>query len=201
MIARLHGQLIYKQPPALMIDVQGVGYELEAPMSTFYQLPACGQAVTLHIHMAVREDAQTLYGFHDLAERKLFRMLLKVNGVGAKMALTILSGMDACGFRNCIQHGDTHALVRLPGVGKRTADRLVIELRDRLHDDSGDDAAAKAAGAGQPALHSYIEEAVSALIALGYKGPEAARMVDSVKAEASSCEDLIRLALKSSLNA
>ena len=201
MIARLQGQLIYKQPPALMIDVRGVGYELEAPMSTFYQLPACGQAVTLHIHMLVREDAQTLYGFHDLADRKLFRMLLKVNGVGAKMALTILSGMDAQGFRSCIQHGDTHALVRLPGVGKKTAERLVIELRDRLGDDSGREAAAQGINAGRETVRSYIEEAVSALTSLGYKSAEAARMVDNVKTEASCCEDLIRLALKSSLNA
>lgn len=200
MIGRLQGQLVYKQPPALMIDVQGVGYELEAPMSTFYQLPECGNEVTLHIHMIVREDAQTLYGFHDLADRALFRTLLKVNGVGAKMALTILSGMDAQGFRNCIQFGDTDALVKLPGVGKKTAERLVVELRDRLSESSSSPTLPSDIGSSKDTVRNHIEEAISALTALGYKSPEALRMVKNVKEETSSCEDLIRLALKSSLN-
>ncbi len=199
MIGRLQGQLVYKQPPGLMIDVNGVGYEVEAPMSTFYQLPECGNKVTLHIHMIVREDAQTLYGFHDLADRSLFRTLLKVNGVGAKMALTILSGMDANGFKNCIQFGDTDALVRLPGVGKKTAERLVVELRDRLDKESSTPVISDA-GANTNTVRNHIEEAISALTALGYKGPEAMRMVKNVKDETSSCEDLIRLALKSSLS-
>ncbi len=199
MIGRLQGKLIYKQPPGLMLDVNGVGYELEAPMSTFYQLPECGQDVTLHIHMIVREDAQVLYGFHDLSDRSLFRTLLKVNGVGAKMALTILSGMDANGFKHCIQLGDTDALVRLPGVGKKTAERLIVELRDRLGDDSS---VAVKSGLRVTAdtVRNHIEEAISALTALGYKGPEAMRMVKNVKDETSSCEDLIRLALKTSLS-
>ena len=199
MIGRLQGKLIYKQPPGLMIDVNGVGYELEAPMSTFYQLPECGNEITLHIHMIVREDAQTLYGFHDVSDRSLFRTLLKVNGVGAKMALTILSGMDANGFKHCIQLGDTDALVRLPGVGKKTAERLIVELRDRLNNDS---TATNQAGMGQVAdsVRSHVDEAISALTALGYKGPEALRMVKNVQDETSSCEDLIRLALKSSLS-
>lgn len=199
MIGRLQGQLVYKQPPSLMIDVSGVGYELEAPMSTFYQLPECGQLVTLHIHMIVREDAQTLYGFHDLADRSLFRTLLKVNGVGAKMALTILSGMDSNGFKNCIQFGDTDALVRLPGVGKKTAERLIVELRDRLGKESAPAMVASAEG-NVDTVRNHIEEAISALTALGYKGPEAMRMVKNVKDETSNCEDLIRLALKSSLS-
>ncbi|MDW3094212.1 MAG: Holliday junction branch migration protein RuvA [Gammaproteobacteria bacterium] len=199
MIGRLQGQLIYKQPPGLMIDVNGVGYEVEAPMSTFYQLPECGNKVTLHIHMIVREDAQTLYGFHDLADRSLFRTLLKVNGVGAKMALTILSGMDANGFKNCIQFGDTDALVRLPGVGKKTAERLVVELRDRLDKESSAPVMSDA-NVNTNTVRNHIEEAISALTALGYKSPEALRMVKNVKDETSSCEDLIRLALKSSLN-
>ena len=199
MIGRLQGQLVYKQPPGLMIDVNGIGYEVEAPMSTFYQLPECGNKVTLHIHMIVREDAQTLYGFHDLADRRLFRTLLKVNGVGAKMALTILSGMDANGFKNCIQFGDTDALVRLPGVGKKTAERLVVELRDRLDKESTAPMISDAS-ANTNSVRNHIEEAISALTALGYKGPEAVRMVKNVKDETSSCEDLIRLALKSSLN-
>jgi Holliday junction DNA helicase RuvA len=199
MIGRIQGQLVYKQPPGLMIDVNGVGYEIDAPMSTFYQLPECGNNITLHIHMIVREDAQMLYGFHDLADRSLFRTLLKVNGVGAKMALTILSGMDANGFKHCIQFGDTDALVRLPGVGKKTAERLVVELRDRLDNDS---AAPVMSGAGVNAssVRNHIEEAISALTALGYKGPDAMRMIKNVQDETSSCEDLIRLALKTSLS-
>jgi len=199
MIGRIQGQLVYKQPPGLMIDVNGVGYEIDAPMSTFYQLPECGNNITLHIHMIVREDAQTLYGFHDLADRSLFRTLLKVNGVGAKMALTILSGMDANGFKNCIQFGDTDALVRLPGVGKKTAERLVVELRDRLDNDSSTPAI-NDAGINTVSVRNHIEEAISALTALGYKGPEAMRMIKNVQDETSSCEDLIRLALKTSLS-
>ncbi|MFK7795599.1 MAG: Holliday junction branch migration protein RuvA [Gammaproteobacteria bacterium] len=199
MIGRLQGQLVYKQPPGLMIDVNGVGYEIDAPMSTFYQLPECGNNITLHIHMIVREDAQTLYGFHDLADRSLFRTLLKVNGVGAKMALTILSGMDANGFKNCIKFGDVDALVRLPGVGKKTAERLVVELRDRLDNDSSAPVVGDV-GVNPGAVRNHIEEAISALTALGYKGPEAMRMIKNVQDETSSCEDLIRLALKSSLS-
>lgn len=199
MIGRLQGQLVYKQPPSLMIDVNGVGYEIESPMSTFYQLPEIGLQVTLHIHMVVREDAQTLYGFHDLADRSLFRTLLKVNGVGAKMALTILSGMDSNGFKNCIQFGDTDALVRLPGVGKKTAERLVVELRDRLGDEAAPTMKTNSAGSSDT-VRNHIEEAISALTALGYKSPEAMRMVKNVKDETTSCEDLIRLALKTSLS-
>ena len=199
MIGRLQGQLVYKQPPSLMIDVNGVGYEIDAPMSTFYQLPECGEQVILHIHMIVREDAQMLYGFHDLADRRLFRTLLKVNGVGAKMALTILSGMDAKGFRHCIQFGDTDSLVRLPGVGKKTAERLVVELRDRLDNDENA-AVVSSADVSVNTVRNHIDEAISALTALGYKGPEAMRMVKNVQDETSSCEDLIRLALKTSLS-
>ena len=201
MIGRLQGRLVYKQPPGLMIDVNGVGYELDAPMSTFYQLPECGAEVTLHTHMIVREDAQTLYGFHDLADRSLFRTLLKVNGVGAKMALTILSGMDARGFKNCIQFGDTDALVKLPGVGKKTAERLVVELRDRLGDEvSASTVTNTGASNGSDSVRNHIEEAISALTALGYKGPDAMRMIKNVQEETASCEDLIRLALKTSLS-
>lgn len=199
MIGRLQGLLVFKQPPSLMIDVNGVGYEVDAPMSTFYQLPECGQQVTLHIHMIVREDAQMLYGFHDLADRHLFRTLLKVNGVGAKMALTILSGMDAKGFRHCIQFGDTDSLVRLPGVGKKTAERLVVELRDRLDDDAST-AVVSNTDVNVNTVRNHIDEAISALTALGYKGPEAMRMVKNVQDDTSSCEDLIRLALKTSLS-
>lgn len=200
MIGRLHGLLIYKQPPDVMLEVNGVGYELQAPMSTFYQLPECGQSVILFTHMVVREDAQSLYGFNSTSDRSLFRTLLKVNGVGAKMALAILSGMDAKGFKQCIQLGDTDALIRLPGVGKKTAERLIVELKDRLGDESNEPLGDPSTGSTQAEERNHIEEAVSALTALGYKGPEALRMVKKVTEETSSCEDLIRLALKTSLN-
>lgn len=200
MIGRLHGLLVYKQPPELMLEVSGVGYELQAPMSTFYQLPECGESVILFTHMVVREDAQTLYGFNSTSDRSLFRTLLKVNGVGAKMALAILSGMDAKGFKNCIQFGDTDSLVRLPGVGKKTAERLIVELKDRLTDEVSGLSNSVDSTSLTNDESNFMEEAVSALTALGYKGPEAVRMVQNVKEDASSCEDLIRLALKTSLN-
>ena len=181
-----------------MIEVAGVGYELEAPMSTFYELPEIGQQVTLYTHFSVREDAQTLYGFHSTADRTLFRALLKVNGVGAKMALTILSGMDAHGFKQCIQLADTDALVRLPGVGKKTAERLVVELRDRLaQDEAGAGLVTHSVVAG---TNNAIDEAVSALTTLGYKATDAIKMVKNVQNRAERCEDLIRLALQTSLN-
>lgn len=198
MIGRLRGILLSKQAPALMLEVAGVGYELEAPMSTFYELPECGQEVTLFTHFSVREDAQTLYGFHSTADRTLFRTLLKVNGVGARMALTILSGMDAHGFKQCIQLADTEALVKLPGVGKKTAERLVVELRDRLAGDQTSAGSATMAAAAGP--DHALDEAVSALIALGYKSTDAIKMVKNVQDQAQRCEDLIRLALKTSLS-
>ena len=200
MIGLLRGILTYKQPPNLMINVQGVGYELESPMSTFYELPDCGSEVTLYTHLAIRDDAHTLYGFHHPADRTLFRTLLKVNGVGAKMALTILSGMDTQGFKSCIQLGDTDSLVRLPGVGRKTAERLIVELRDRLDDNAVGAMASPDAATSHDSVRSHIDEAISALTALGYKGPEALRMVKNVREETSSCEDLIRLALKTSLS-
>ncbi|OUV62148.1 MAG: Holliday junction branch migration protein RuvA [Gammaproteobacteria bacterium TMED119] len=198
MIGRLRGILLSKQAPALMLEVAGVGYELEAPMSTFYELPECGQEVTLFTHFSVREDAQTLYGFHSTADRTLFRTLLKVNGVGARMALTILSGMDAHGFKQCIQLADTEALVKLPGVGKKTAERLVVELRDRLAGDQTSAGSATMAAAAGP--DHALDEAISALIALGYKSTDAIKMVKNVQDQAQRCEDLIRLALKTSLS-
>ena len=198
MIGRLRGILLSKQAPALMLEVAGVGYELEAPMSTFYELPECGQEVTLFTHFSVREDAQTLYGFHSTTDRTLFRTLLKVNGVGARMALTILSGMDAHGFKQCIQLADTEALVKLPGVGKKTAERLVVELRDRLAGDQTSAGSATMAAAAGP--DHALDEAISALIALGYKSTDAIKMVKNVQDQAQRCEDLIRLALKTSLS-
>ena len=134
MIGRIHGILLEKQAPLLLVDVQGLGYEIQAPMSTIYQLPAIGQAVTLHIHMVVREDAQLLYGFVELRERALFKTLIKVSGVGPKLALTLLSGMETDDFVRCVHDNDIASLVRLPGVGKKTAERLLVEMRDRLKD-------------------------------------------------------------------
>ena len=197
MIGRLRGEIVAKRPPHLLVDVNGVGYELEAPMSTFYDLPAVGAAVLLHTHLVVREDAHVLYGFAREAERALFRSLLRVGGVGPKMALAILSGMNADEFARCVQRDDTAALSRLPGIGKKTAERLIIEMRDRLarlDDDALAGAVrARAAGAGAP---SAVEDAVSALVALGYKAPEASRMVRAVAADGLGSEDLIRAALK-----
>ena len=199
MIGRLRGQLIVKQPPRLLVDVQGVGYELDAPMSTFYQLPECGEEITLYTHLAIRDDAHALYGFYHPSDRELFRTLLKVNGVGAKMGLAILSGMDAAGFKRCIELGDIDALIKLPGVGRKTAERLVIELRDRLASDQSIADIAAIANDATSTVRSHVDEAITALTALGYKGPEALRMVKSVSENASNCEDLIRLALKNSL--
>jgi len=134
MIGQLRGKLIHKQPPHLLIDVQGVGYEIEAPMTTFYNLPATGEEILLYTHLVVRDDAHLLFGFSSPRERHMFRTLIKINGVGAKMALTILSGIEADDFARCIQENDSVRLTRLPGVGKKTAERLIIEMRDRLKD-------------------------------------------------------------------
>ncbi len=196
MIGRLRGEIVTKRPPHLLVDVNGVGYELEAPMSTFYELPAVGEAVVLHTHLVVREDAHVLYGFAREAERGLFRSLLRVSGVGPKMALAILSGMNADEFARCVQRDDTAALSRLPGIGKKTAERLIVEMRDRLsrlEDEAFVAVARPQAAGGAP---SAVEDAVSALIALGYKAPEASRMVRAVAAEGQGSEDLIRAALK-----
>ncbi len=195
MIGLLRGRILDKQPPQLLIDVNGVGYEVDAPMTTFYNLPAVGEQVTLHTHLAVREDAHTLYGFLQLSDRDLFRSLLKVNGVGARLALGILSGMEAGQFIACVQSGDAAALVRLPGIGKKTAERLIIELRDRLPKDAA--AGGMVAGAAQPAaLANPVEDAVSALVGLGYKPQEASRMVRAVNTAELSSEEIIRQALQ-----
>lgn len=200
MIGFLRGKLVHKAPPILVLDVQGVGYEIEAPMTTFYRLPVIGAEIILHTHLVVREDAHILFGFSSEADRSLFRTLIKVNGVGPKLALTILSGQSAEEFQRCIQNNDTQALVRLPGVGKKTAERLIIELRDRLLD---------VTGTGTPDANPEImsgaiagkakQEAISALCSLGYKPPDAAKMVQNINAEGKSCEDIIRLALQGSL--
>ena len=197
MIGLLRGKILSKQPPRLLIDVQGVGYEVDAPMTTFYDLPGTGEEVTLFTHLAVREDAHTLYGFARVSDRELFRSLLKVNGVGARLALTILSGMEPGEFVQCVQEGNTAALVRLPGVGKKTAERLIIELRDRLEGTATVPAAAS--DAAPAAAASPVEDAVSALVGLGYKPQDASRMVRAIDSGAMSSEDIIRAALQATV--
>lgn len=197
MIGRLRGEIVYKRPPQLMLDVSGVGYEVEAPMSTFYALPEVGAEVTLLTHLAIRDDAHVLYGFAKEGDRELFRSLLKVSGVGAKMALAILSGMDAESFARCVQAADTAGLTRLPGVGKKTAERLIVEMRDRLDRlEIVPGAAVSSVLAIAPATESPSDEAVSALVALGYKPAEAQRMIRGVEAPELNSEELIRAALK-----
>jgi Holliday junction DNA helicase RuvA len=196
MIGRLRGILAEKQPPLLLIDIGGVGYEVEAPMSTFYQLPEVGATVTLHTHLVVREDAHLLFGFASEGERRLFRTLIKVNGVGAKLALTILSGIAADDFARCVQENDTAALVRLPGVGKKTAERLIVEMRDRLADWEGAVTLPGAALVETRSGSDELRDAISALISLGYKPPEASRLVSKVETEGLSSQDIIRAALK-----
>jgi len=197
MIGRLHGVLIAKQPPQLLIDVQGVGYEVEAPMSTFYQLPATGATITLHTHLVVREDAHLLFGFASERERRLFRTLIKVNGVGPKLALTILSGISADDLVRCLQENDSAALVRLPGVGKKTAERLLVEMRDRLDDLQSDGVLPVAMAAPlAPTARDEERDALSALVALGYKPQEASRLISGVESAGLSSEEIIRAALK-----
>ncbi|APZ43385.1 Holliday junction branch migration protein RuvA [Acidihalobacter ferrooxydans] len=199
MIGRLRGTLLHKRPPHLLLEVGGVGYEVEAPMSTFYALPETGAEVVLHTHLQVREDAHNLYGFAAEAERALFRELLKVNGVGARVALAILSGMDAASFTACVQAGDTARLTRLPGIGKKTAERLIIELRDRPGALDGGATVSIASVAKSVVQESAEDEAVNALIALGYKPQEASRMIAAVKSDEMTTEDLIRQALKAAV--
>ncbi|MBQ0711924.1 MAG: Holliday junction branch migration protein RuvA [Porticoccus sp.] len=196
MIGRIEGVLLEKQAPGLLIDVQGIGYEVLVSLTSFFDLPALGEKVILHTHFVVREDAQQLYGFADTRERELFRTLIKVSGVGPKMALAILSGMTATEFVRSVQANDTATLVRLPGVGKKTAERLIVEMRDRLEhfgDSAGLDLLSPSAN-NQP---DTVKEAESALISLGYKPQEAARMVNANAADGQTSQELIRLALKS----
>jgi len=198
MIGRIAGVLLEKQAPDLLVDVGGVGYEIQAPLTTVFQLPPPGSKVELFTHLVVREDAHLLFGFAKRSDRRLFRELIKVSGIGPKLALAILSGMDTDGFARCVRDGDAAALVRLPGVGKKTAERLLIEMRDRLADWSVDGLRVDAGAATLPGVVSGAQqEAESALIALGYKPQEAAKMVLAAsKAGAATAEELIRAALK-----
>jgi holliday junction DNA helicase RuvA len=201
MIGRLRGEVAAKQAPFLLLDVNGVGYELEAPLSTFFTLPEIGQSVVLYTHLVVREDAHVLYAFATESERALFRSLLKVSGVGAKMALAILSGMSAEEFARCVESEDVSALVRLPGIGRKTAERLIVEMRDRLaklgERSAGVSITPAAQTAGRP--RSEKSDAVAALVALGYKPLDADRLVKAVASDGMDSESLIRAALQSTV--
>lgn len=199
MIGRLVGEIISKKPPQVLIDVNGVGYEVEAPMTTFYDLPEVGAKTVLLTHLIVREDAHLLYGFSTEKERSMFRHLIRINGVGAKLALTILSGMSSNDLARCVHENNVAALVKLPGIGKKTAERLIIELKDRLKELAPVTEAQpiNVASDFQDLLASPVEEAVSALMALGYKPQEASRMVRNVETSGQNSEEIIRQALQS----
>ncbi|MFF7707989.1 Holliday junction branch migration protein RuvA [Pseudomonas sp. NPDC007930] len=200
MIGRLRGTLAEKQPPFLILDVNGLGYELEVPMTTLYRLPSVGQPVTLHTHLVVREDAQLLYGFFEKRERELFRELIRLNGVGPKLALALMSGFEADELVRAVQAQDTSAFIKVPGVGKKTAERLLVELKDRfkawqttpaMFELVPSDAAMPAAP-----VASAEADAVSALISLGYKPQEASKAVGAIREKGLPSEELIRRALK-----
>ena len=196
MIGFLRGVLVAKTPPSLLLDVRGVGYEVDAPMSTFYKLPEVGEEVVLYTHLSIREDAHNLFGFVSEAERALFRTLIKVNGVGAKLGLAILSGLSAEEFHRAVEYQDTARLVRLPGVGKKTAERLIVELRDRLPELGP--VAPPAVGGNRPVpAANPVNDAVAALIALGFNPREAHALASKVPTEGKSSEEIIRLALQS----
>lgn len=201
MIGFLRGTLVAREPPEVLIDVAGVGYEVQVPLTTLFRLPAPGETVTLLTHFVVREDAQLLFGFLEESDRQLFRNLIRVSGVGPRLALTILSGMDADSFARCVQQGDAGALVALPGVGRKTADRLLIELRDPVRRWLEARGGVIAPGpAGTVPRGDARADAESALVALGYKPAEASRMVKRVATDdAEESEELIRRALRASL--
>ena len=198
MIGRLTGVVLEKQPPFILLDVQGVAYELDAPMSTFYELPAVGERAVLHTHMVVREDAQLLYGFSHKRERELFRELIKLNGVGPKLALALMSGLEVDELVRAVQVQDTSALVKVPGVGKKTAERLLVELKDRFKAWETLPGPLKTLGPGKQSTPpaSQSSDAVSALVSLGYKPQEASKAVAAVEEPGLSSEELIRRALK-----
>lgn len=201
MIGRLRGTLVSKQPPWLLVDVGGVGYELQVPMSTMYQLPAAGKEVLLVTHYAAREDSVALYGFADEAERSLFRDLLKVSGVGAKVALAVLSGVSADEFARAIRAEDATALTRIPGIGKKTAARLLVEMRDRVDHLATALPGAPATPAGKgTAANSPRTEALVALQQLGYKPAEAERLVARTAVDGDDAESIIRKALSSAIS-
>jgi Holliday junction DNA helicase RuvA len=190
MIGSLRGKLTFKQAPAVIIECNGVGYDVETPMSTFFELPAVGDELFLFTHLLVREDAQILYGFATDTERKLFRSVLRVRGIGAKIGLAILSSMSVAGFNRCIEYEDVAALSKIPGIGKKTAERLIIEMRDRI-----DKSVATDPG-GLRTEQGAKSEAVDALVALGYRPAEVTRLIGKLDIDGQSAEDIIRLALR-----
>lgn len=190
MIGWMRGTIVLKTPPSLVVEVAGLGYELEAPMSTYFGLPAIGETVQLFTHLVVREDAQLLYGFATEEERGLFRNLLKVSGIGPKIALALLSGISVSAFAQCIYNEDVAALTRVPGIGRKTAERLLLEMKDRLQSPTANGEVAPAG------LATAENEAFGALLALGYKAAEATRLLKSVSDDAQSTEELIRQALQ-----
>ncbi len=194
MIGHIRGKLLQKQPPFLLVDVNGIGYELEAPMSTFYELPPEQSEVSLYAHLVVREDAQLLYGFSDQSQREMFRSLLKVSGIGPRVALAILSTFNTREFVKCIQYEDTGALTRVPGIGKKTAERMIIDLRDRIS--LTDSEMTQSIDPSREIPDNPVEDAVGALVALGYKPVDASRAVNAVKSQSEQRDDLIRNALQ-----
>ncbi len=202
MIGFIRGVLAHKEPPRLLVDVNGVGYELEVPMSTLFSLPAIGAEVFLRTHLVTRDDQQTLFGFATEDERRLFRSLVKVSGVGAKLALTILSGISVEGFIQCVQMDDKATLVRLPGIGRKTAERLILDMRDRIDQIASDTGAPHVAASangkgGAGGGPSPRTEAYNALVTLGYKHAEVQKMLERVTTDDQTTEDILRLVLKS----
>ncbi|MDH5230157.1 MAG: Holliday junction branch migration protein RuvA [Gammaproteobacteria bacterium] len=203
MIGRLSGILLEAKPPIILLDVNGVGYEVEAPMTAFYQIPLPGEPLTLHIHMVVRDDAHLLFGFRNESERATFRSLIRVNGVGARLALAILSSISAKELIYCVNHNDHTLLTRVPGIGRKTAERLVIELRDRLHDIANHDMSASSNNHELLASSNseQISDAITALVALGYKQNDAQQMIKEVDATDLSSAEIIRYALQLAMKA
>jgi len=195
-IGRIRGILLDKHPPRVLVDCHGVGYEIDAPMSTFWVRPELNHEVVLHTQLVVREDAQNLYGFATLAERALFQSLLKVSGIGARMALAVLSGMQVEEFVGCVQRGDATRLTSLPGIGKKTAERLIVEMRDRVADWGAATGMPVTSATAAPPASDAVADAVSGLIALGYKPQEASRLVHGLDTEGKASEAIIREVLR-----
>jgi Holliday junction DNA helicase RuvA len=194
MIGSLRGRIARKQPPQIILECGGVGYEIETPMSTFLELPETGSEIFLHTHLVVREDSQTLYGFSSEEEKSLFRSLLKISGVGARMGLAILSGMSVNDFQRCVEYEDSARLIKIPGVGRKTAERLIIEMRDRIDITSAELTAGSSTARSDPR-----NEAFDALLSLGYRANEINRLLTKLDVAGKSAEDIIRLALRQSV--
>lgn len=191
MIGSIKGNITLKQNPIVMVDCNGVGYEVEISMTSFQNMPSIGSSISFYTHLQVTENSHTLYGFEKLSDRSLFRALLKINGVGAKLALAILSSMTVHEFEMAISSNDSESLVRIPGVGKKTADRLVIEMRDKLMDIEGHASIEK-----ETEFNNARKEAFDALLALGYKLPEVKKIMANIKPDNKKVDEILRIALK-----